>query len=1021
MQIKNFKKKFMAFALSAFTVVSLASGFMQPVSANDGLTYNGIGQHASEGKFLLDVKNSTVEVNGTEISSEDGSRQEVDNGTVLKIKNASYIVVFNKDGSQESYKGDLDYQTTSNTAYVSVLGGVQQGRRRNRRSTGDVNALVVGDTFSGTFGTNNTNPTLGVDTFYVDAVTGLLAQVSNQIIGSQYVTCQEHGYIGLTNINAWSNGQKAEYTYNATVTSVTPDGTVTLAIDVPHYLKPGTSEEATGYNLDMGGTVPYQRCAGTWVIKTAPRTMQMYVKVHKHNGNPDITENNECYAQNLSGAVYGVFADQACTNKLGEITTDANGDGVLQNITVNSGIYVYVKELKAPKGFNLDTKIYPVYSLSHEAKGWDVDSTDYPMNDPVAIKLTKKSEDNVENPASLEGAEFTVKYYAGQYTKETLPGTATRTWVIKTLKNNSGKYITRLGDKYKVSGDDFYVEPNTGVPTLPLGTLTVEETKAPEGYTLKNKTLNANNEDITDGVALFNITENLQGIPQMVGGNEYTIEEGVQRTKIDLTKVDEETGEPIGPATFDLINMNDFDVVAKDENGNEIGRALAHEKFNYQVTIDKSGKFISSQNFLPKGMYKLVEVNAPDGYLKTVIDVEMKDDVNELKINEKLKKPTLKTTAYESLTNSKLIPEGKVSLTDKIEYDSIHPGKYEVTTTMVDADTEEVYGTTKKIVELTTWSGEFLIKQDEVDTSKLGGKNIVFYEDIVGLESHRWDCSHRDLSDKGQTVSVTKIRTEAYDTKDKDHWLDGTQEKQNFIDKVSYSGLVPGKKYTTTGTLIDPITEKPLLVDGKEVTKTVEFTPTEPDGYMEVPFEVSGIKLAGKKFVLFEDVHDEAGALVGMHHDIHDEDQTLKTSLIISVKVIKADAIDKDKKLAGAEFTVFNKDGSVATDKSGNKLVGTTNANGEVEFKIDYDVDKYEDMYIMETKAPEGYNLSTEKFAIKRTDNPENGVENIAISVLDDKIPPTGVKSNTLVFAGIAIVAVLALGVLIVTKKKENK
>ena len=118
---------------------------------------------------------------------------------------------------------------------------------------------------------------------------------------------------------------------------------------------------------------------------------------------------------------------------------------------------------------------------------------------------------------------------------------------------------------------------------------------------------------------------------------------------------------------------------------------------------------------------------------------------------------------------------------------------------------------------------------------------------------------------------------------------------------------------------------------------------------------------------------------------------------------------------------MFNKDGSVATDKSGNKLVGTTNANGEVEFKIDYDVDKYEDMYIMETKAPEGYNLSTEKFAIKRTNNPENGVENIAISVLDDKIPPTGVKSNTLVFAGIAIVAVLALGVLIATKKKENK
>lgn len=79
------------------------------------MTYEGIGENASEGKFLLDVKDSNVSVNGSTMSS-DGSRHEVENGAVVNIKGASFIAVYNKDGSQESYTGDLDYQTTDNTA-----------------------------------------------------------------------------------------------------------------------------------------------------------------------------------------------------------------------------------------------------------------------------------------------------------------------------------------------------------------------------------------------------------------------------------------------------------------------------------------------------------------------------------------------------------------------------------------------------------------------------------------------------------------------------------------------------------------------------------------------------------------------------------------------------------------------------------------------------------------------------------------------------------------------------------------
>ncbi|NMS88213.1 long-chain fatty acid--CoA ligase, partial [Clostridioides difficile] len=82
--------------------------------------------------------------------------------------------------------------------------------------------------------------------------------------------------------------------------------------------------------------------------------------------------------------------------------------------------------------------------------------------------------------ASLEGAEFTWNFYAGYYNKDNLPAKATRTWITKTIaeKDRDGAihYITRLADKYKVSGDSFYTQDGKNV--LPLGTLTVEETKS---------------------------------------------------------------------------------------------------------------------------------------------------------------------------------------------------------------------------------------------------------------------------------------------------------------------------------------------------------------------------------------------------------------------------------------------------------------------------------------------------------------------------------------------------------------
>ena len=480
--------------------------------------------------------------------------------------------------------------------------------------TTSIDTLEVGDTFSGTLGTSNTNPSTGIQTFKIDYIDGILGSASGQIINQLSVQCLEPGHIGLTYKTAYESGSKTYYPYNATVTDVQPDGRVTIQIDVPRYLNPYTGQEATGWSAGLG-IVPYQRCGATWVIQTAPRNITVNVTLDKSNGNPVMTQGNPaCYAQDLSGAIYAVYSDAALTNEVGRITTDANGHGELNGITVQRNAVLYTKELVAPRGFNLDSQVYR-HAFTTNGETYNVQSTDQPMNDPLQITLNKVSADGnaVANPASLEGAEFTLKFYAGQYTFNDLPTTATRTWVVKT-KFVGGSFYTRLGDEYKVSGDPFYLD--AGIPTLPLGTLTVEETKAPTGYTLDNKVIDASNSpapNIRDGVVLFNIVDD-NSTARVVGGNAYTVVEGVVRGGLEIQKKDADTGANVGTATFEIVNKNNYDVVARDENGDVVATAAAGQTLPYTITTDANGYWKSNDSFLPAGEYELVEVSAPAGY-----------------------------------------------------------------------------------------------------------------------------------------------------------------------------------------------------------------------------------------------------------------------------------------------------------------------------------------------------------------------------------------------------------------------
>lgn len=244
------------------------------------------------------------------------------------------------------------------------------------------------------------------------------------------------------------------------------------------------------------------------------------IKIHKYSANPDITDGNSCYS--LAGAEFGVFktnADaQAGKNAVATITTDANGNGSVGNLAY--GTY-YVKETKASPGYRINNDVYREKVDSDIPVAFDV--PEEAGNDPASVLVQKKDSNGT---VLLEGCIFAIKYYDIQMDTDPAQAgkSAVRTWYIKT--NDLGK--ADIGDSkciQKNSAPLYY--DNYGVAIIPLGTITVQEIQAPEGYVLD------------DTIHTFKIIDNPEGIPHVGVENARTIPNTTKKQPFELIKLAE--------------------------------------------------------------------------------------------------------------------------------------------------------------------------------------------------------------------------------------------------------------------------------------------------------------------------------------------------------------------------------------------------------------------------------------------------------------------------------------------------
>jgi len=425
------------------------------------------------------------------------------------------------------------------------------------------------------------------------------------------------------------------------------------------------------------------------------------IKIHKYSASPEITNGNSCYS--LKGAEFGIFktmADaQAGKNAVATIVTDQDGNGSIGNLAY--GTY-YVKETKASPGYRINNDVYREKVDSDIPVAFDV--PEEAGNDPASVLVQKKDSNGT---VLLEGCIFAIKYYDIQMDTDPAQAgkSAVRTWYIKT--NDLGK--ADIGDSKCIqkNSDPLYYD-NYGVAIIPLGTITVQEIQAPEGYVLD------------DTIHTFRITDNPDGIPHINVENERTISNSQMKQPFELIKLAEGKNNstyPLAGAGFSACRADQLTCVPEDYKAAE-GEIIVKDDLGLfyiwnqdravALTADGSTELFTDENGYAKsvplayGKYIVRETTVPKNFHPieafTVNITENSDEPVKLGyFTDKSFKAYLKIIKKDDATGKKILSD---SATFKIwSYDDNDYVSFDVTA-------ED--GSTTKVSEFKTKDGELM-------------------------------------------------------------------------------------------------------------------------------------------------------------------------------------------------------------------------------------------------------------------------------------------------------------------------
>lgn len=667
------------------------------------------------------------------------------------------------------------------------------------------------------------------------------------------------------------------------------------------------------------------------------------VRFHKESAMPSISDGNSCYS--LAGAEISVYSDSGCTDLLDTLTTGEDGYTGYYSTTFREGesVTLYFKETKAPKGFFINDEVRSITLDSEDSYTETI--TDMPGNDPIRVLLKKQTADgHGSGNTKLEGAEYTVKYYDTlSDTDPAQDGNAPKyTWVFKTDENG----IIWLGEDWLISGSDGLISDFGGSYTIPIGTITIQETKAPEGYLL-NDTVYVAKTDIVNGTVR---TTNLPTDDNAAQETPYEGTISIQKFLGGGSTV--KTSEPDAEFEIYLTSAGSYDAapeesrqtITTDANGYAISKRLPYGTYTVHQTkgnnkyyfVDDMEITISENN---GNYHKILEDKPIEFYIKMVKkDADTGSTVNVSGTTFELYDENGKKVSFTKMTSSGMQTidsfttdeNGCVYTTEKLL-----KGNYTLVETKAPdgyvLDSTPVQFTVSENTYTADGGAEFILveKSDKAVTGQLTvtkvGEVLDEYKGGLYVNPDEKGFTYREGSLSGAKFEVYA----AEDIYTADNQKDTAGNRNKHYSK--------GELVTTLVTGTDGKATATNLPLGKYKVVEVEA----PDGFVLNPDE----QVVTLVYV------DDKTPVVNEALTFSNDRQKVELS------VSKLDS-ETRKPVAGAEFGLYaakdivNADGKVIVSKDTLLEKSVSDSNGLIQFVKDYPLGSY---YAKEIKAPAGY------------------------------------------------------------------
>ena len=652
-----------------------------------------------------------------------------------------------------------------------------------------------------------------------------------------------------------------------------------------------------------------------------------FLQIHKSSADPTITNGNSCY--NFEGIPYGIFTDKDCVNNLVVLPLDANGYSQPYELTAGT-YYVREAEAKPGSGYKTNSTVYTIEVTAGTTATAPVmcETTDVPLNDPLGIVINKINADGTTT-ADLSGAEYTITYYPRQYNTlaeiQADPEAKATTWVIKTVKSASG-YFASLDDAHivsDVSDSAKFGKTNAGRYIIPLGTITVEETKAPTGFTKDGAVVSSAATGATltgtNNVYLFNLVDKDSAI-YLKSGNvldtaatdetaitlQYAERQingtpKMEKHDLELNKKAAMGGTNFDGITFEVYCLDDsviignttykkgetIETVTSDAEGNvtmttqyPIGHYAVREKSanNYytndgqihyfNVVEYQGGAFIQYETNMNAVTFTDRVVRGDLSFVKKNADTEETLAYIPFRITNNTTGEThyILTSADGTFTSA----VGKTTNTNANDAVlSQYGDKDVIPQSVVDSLAKDAglwfgMGSEGTMTAANDSYGSFVYGTYTITELKTEAtRNMKMYTSTFTIDT---DGKVLDL---GTVNNVPMgIKTTLVDVNE-EHFTEPVSSI-TLTDHVAYKNLDTDKTYTLTGTLYvkegDALTEL--------MTETVDFTPAEKNGIQDVTFTFDASALKGKSVVAFEELSVN-GEFCAEHKDKDDENQTV--------------------------------------------------------------------------------------------------------------------------------------------------